>query len=320
MFKLPPYITKKVICVSICCILVSVSMISKAKKNEIQQELQNESNLFHTDLDRPDENFEVDEEELSSIKETQLALLNERSFALFDPFTDPNEIYSDLSNQYDPQYFYYTDLNGLSFNNKNCRRFLNTDGKYGDFGRIINDYFKENGEQSVLLSNGIFGMTERPKICPNWKSLTIETKVKFWVWTFASIAFSESSCNPHPQPVYGPTDMTAGLLQLEAGTRVVKGRKLGLALRLSRGPNCRVSTKDILKPYSNIRCGLDMMKQQLTSYDSLDSILYDYPIYPGKGMPAKSYWLKLRMEYGGMIGKNMRKFKPCFQEDIKSSI
>lgn len=201
--------------------------------------------------------------------------------------------------------FTYTERGGLDPANPRCNLFLGQDGEFGSYGRIIRDYIRKDVElngDSIFLSNAILGMSSSPHICPNWNKLDYETRVKFWVWTFAAIASAESSCAWDVKGIQGPNDITSGLLQLERGYK----------LRARRGPNCAgVSPADIRKPYGNLRCGMDIMKQQLVSPNENGELEFDGRIYPGPGMMAQSYWQKLRKVNGSTIGRLMREFKPC---------
>ena len=302
-------IKRRTLIASVCAVLVTTSLMSKARTNSVSEV------DFQADLDTSsvaDLASVTEEANLVPASELSSAFANETSMAL-----EESEVTAQDFNPTVTRPFACNENDGLTFDNSSCRRFIRDNGTYGDFGRIIESYLhedlKQNPSGAVLFSNSIVGMTDGPRVCPKWKSLNDEQKIRFWVWTIAAISNTEASCNPRPHRVVGPTDATAGLLQLESGTRRNRhGFRMGLALRKQRGPNCAsASTMDIVRPYANLRCGLDMMKQQLTSKDEQENMKFDYPVYPSRGMRAKSYWLKLRAVNGGPIGANIREFGPC---------
>ncbi|MBS1963285.1 MAG: hypothetical protein JST04_13805 [Bdellovibrionales bacterium] len=272
----------------------------------------------HADLDVP-ARYVPRPDELISDEEFRRLTRGETSLALPEDMDLPESpsIYDQLDasisrsvKQYSPfkwvDSFKYTAAGGLIPANPKCKLFLDDKGEYGSYGRIIKGYIEAEqklaSSEQVFLSDEILGMESVPKICPKWKSLDDKTRTKFWVWVFAAIASAESSCNTDIKEVWGVNDTCTGLLQLEKG----------YSLRAHRGPNCAgVSPKDIRKPYSNLRCGMDIMKGQLVSRNAKDELEFDGRIYPGAGMTATSYWLKLRKANGGTIGKLIRSFTPC---------
>jgi len=134
--------------------------------------------------------------------------------------------------------------------NDDCDQFFDNAGNIGLWGnQIIQTISKIPHEElaNSFYSNDIPDMNF---ICPKFKKFSMGLKLKFWVWTFASISWQESSCN-HKVSAKGINARAIGLLQLEDSRQ----------LRKSRGPNCDVpSVKD---PNNNLACGVDILHQQL---------------------------------------------------------
>ncbi len=199
--------------------------------------------------------------------------------------------------------FHFTPEGGMKSPDLNCSLYMNESGEYNAYGRIIKDYIheevKKNGS-SRFLSNDLVGMDVNPKVCPNWKSLNDETKVKFWVWAFAATAFEESRCNAKVPDHYDINDYAVGLYQLERTVKV-RGR---------RGPSCMVSAKEIHTPYSNIRCAMDIIRYQLLPI-STKEFQQTGRLYSAAGQRTNSYFYWLRQANGGEIGKHIRNFTPC---------
>lgn len=295
--------------VSACLVALTVGLATHAKPDPYQPE-------DRADLDIPAPYYPSREEILSDEAFREI-LESERTIALPD---EENPEFDSLSSSLftakkppakkhkKPLYhFVYTDKGGVIPLNSGCRLFLDEEGVYGSYGRIIKDYLdedvKKNGS-SIFFSDSILGMTDAPKACPKWKTFDHATKTKFWVWTFTAIAFVESSCRWDVKEKPGSTKgaTCSGLLQLEKEYK----------FRSPRGPNCSgISPADIKKPYGNLRCGMDIMKGVLTSPDKTGEPLFDGRIYPGPGMMVESYWEKLRRVNGGTIGRLSREFKPC---------
>jgi hypothetical protein len=194
--------------------------------------------------------------------------------------------------------FAYTPDGGMKQPKKRCELFMNEKGEYNSYGKIVKNYIledKSDDGHSRFLSDDLVGMTASPKICPNWTKFDDAMKIKFWVWTFADIAYWESGCWAEVPDHKDINDYAVGLYQLE--------RKV--SNRASRGPNCAVSVKAIHSPYSNIRCAMDMIRYQLKPTENQSGKLYNSV----KNNDSYFYWL--RQANGGAMGRNIRYFKPC---------
>ncbi len=297
----------------ICAIAVTALTVSQAENSEVADNRE-DLDVPARYVPRPDELMTDEEFATATAGETTLALPDDDDVMDFNDTVDEMESGGSKGARSTPKKharsrwvdsFKYTDTGGLSPANPKCKQFLDETGTYGAYGRIITNYIdeekKKNGS-SILLSDSILGMSNAPKACPKWNTLTEAMKKKFWVWAFAAIASTESGCDAGVKERWGVNDTCSGLLQLEKGYK----------LRSHRGPNCaEVSPTDIRKPYANLRCGLDIMRSQLVSRNDDDTFTYKGRLYPGPGMTATSYWLKLRKVNGAVIGKLVRSFKPC---------
>lgn len=166
-----------------------------------------------------------------------------------------------------------------------CDKFISTSieghGTYGPWGEVVVSYLREKGHASEFLKDNI---TKIDKICPSWKKLTRKQREFAWVWTIASIAKVESTCNPKARNGNATNGTGVGLLQLEEKK----------AARSWRGEACKMPS--VLIPENNIKCGMDIMEEILKGKEG------DYKssgaIY---GKDSHSYWQHLRKSDGGGI-------------------
>jgi hypothetical protein len=166
-----------------------------------------------------------------------------------------------------------------------CHKFISTSdeghGTYGPWGQVVVSYLREKGQGAEFLKDDI---AKIDKICPSWKKLTRKQREFAWVWTIASIAKVESTCNPKARNGNATNGAAVGLLQLEEKK----------AARSWRGDACKMPS--VLLPENNIKCGMDIMEEILKGKEG------DYKssgaIY---GKDSHSYWQHLRKSDGGGI-------------------
>ncbi len=190
---------------------------------------------------------------------------------------------------------------GIKFSEK-CMKFIDRFGAYGPYGFEVSEYILSQPDSSSrFLNKDIPGMVSDPGTCPKWKSFDNNQKIQFWVWVMASIAHTESSCDPNSVNrgrVPDPSDRPRGLFQLNT----LKSK------RSWRGPNCGFSSKvaDVLNPKNNIRCAMDIMDELLKGSEG------EYKSN-GKIYPTNSYWQKLRKKdpAGGTIAKLIKTYPLC---------
>ena len=165
-----------------------------------------------------------------------------------------------------------------------CDEFIKKDGSYGEFGKVISEYMKEEGKDSLFLKADVYGLNEA---CPKWSKLAAEEKAHTIVWVNAAIAKVESTCMAEgPKGTVNPHGISVGLLHLNEK----------LSDREWRGPNCKV--KNIREFRNNLRCGMDILKDLLKGKNGL---------YKGDGKiwgeKANSHWKHLRKPDGGDIAR-----------------
>ncbi len=159
-----------------------------------------------------------------------------------------------------------------------CEKFLTDTGEVGEWGQLILktiDSIPPEELKDSFLSNNIPDMGF---VCPRFSEFSDELKKKFWVWSFASIAWEEASCKPR-EAAQGVNCKAVGLLQLEDSRR----------LREGRGENCEVN--NIIDPKNNLPCGVEIMHQQLLGEKSSY-----FPNSTGEVFWKSSYWLHLRLK------------------------
>lgn len=179
-------------------------------------------------------------------------------------------------------------------NGANCGSFISESGEYGSWGKVIVDYIRNSPEKDLFIGNNLRGMGPPQEICPNWPNLTVDEREHFWVWTIASIAWKESTCNPRSRNGNATNGVAVGLLQLDEKTKA----------RSWRGKHC--SVKSVSEPQNNIKCGLDILQEILKADEGdyrSNGLLY--------GRKNNSYWEQLRRENGGKIGELIRTHPLC---------
>jgi hypothetical protein len=160
----------------------------------------------------------------------------------------------------------------------NCNAFIQPNGTYGPHGRVIANGFKENPHLRNLLNDHAATARGIPTLCPRFAQLNQEERVKFWVWTFAAIAWDESTCKPSAR-AQGYTTTAIGLLQMEMPKKN----------RAWRGGLCKAPS--VSGPRENLLCGMEIMSAHFDG---------DYSGKNCKGENARglilncSYWQKLR--------------------------
>ncbi len=203
-----------------------------------------------------------------------------------------------------------------SYFNTACRGFINNNGTYGAWGQVIRDeIISKGGGDSLFLSDAIPGMESAPHTCPNWGNLTDNQKVKFWVWTFASIAQVESSCNTTVvnlnSDIDDRSDPPRGLYQLNS----LRGN------RSWRGTGCSFASNSN-NALDHSKCAVGIMEELLKGQDgeyASRTITLRSGVErrtDGRIFPTNSYWQKLRGGgrdggTGGPIGQLMRQYGPC---------
>ncbi len=168
-----------------------------------------------------------------------------------------------------------------------CRRFLDENGNYGDYGRAI----------SALMNTSLYNRyyTSRnslSQICPKFATLNDAQKTKAWTWFWMVLANEESDCNVNKS--HGTHFPNGRRMNPTLGWGMFAG-ELFDAKRAWRGRMCQGSMK---ASAVQIRCAVATMS--------------DTQLSEGRGvLSSESYWGPVR-RYPRQIVPNMRGFKSCF--------
>lgn len=92
--------------------------------------------------------------------------------------------------------------------NRKCKNFIDETGKLGEWGDILVKAIDRVG------SDCFYNKMEMGDTCKKFHLFDDKRKKQFWAYVFASIAQTESSCNPRARAP-GANGIADGLLQLE---------------------------------------------------------------------------------------------------------
>lgn len=130
-----------------------------------------------------------------------------------------------------------------------CTNFFDEKGNMGAWGQSV---FASLDKPELRFLTDETKASDLKTMCPAYSKFDRETKRKLVTYFIASVAMSESGCNPRIR-ARGPNGVLAGLLQLHLG----RERAYGC------GPT------QSLNPISNLSCGLTMLQNQVTKYGNL---------------------------------------------------
>lgn len=180
-------------------------------------------------------------------------------------------------------------------NGANCEAFIQRDGSYGEWGRIIQRGFEDDAEiRASLTSDQAAKNKSLLKVCPNFAALDESDRVRFWVWSMASIAWKESTCR-NTGPVRCSRSNCVGIMQLNEPRH----------MRAWRGTNCAVAS--VAQPRNNLLCAMDIMRGQ-----------FDGEYGKPGGLSPNSYWQELRKSGNSPIKTRMMKFPGCQKSTLKA--
>ena len=177
-----------------------------------------------------------------------------------------------------------------------CSKFITDTGDYGEYGQILKTALEEKGRDSHLFADDRPGMEDSPYVCPAWKALPYEMRIRFWIWTFTSIAWDESKCEADARNPNATNGTAVGLLQLDEKR----------SARKWRGENCGVA--DIRSPEHNLRCGVDIMEELMRGKEGVYQS-------SGKLWGDTSYWQKLKrrpnLDNPSSVASRILEFPAC---------
>lgn len=198
--------------------------------------------------------------------------------------------------------------------NPACYNFIDKEGAFGPWGiellramkTVCHDCFY--GEKSVDVS----------ALCPRYKSFTPEERDLYWVYSFASMAQDEASCNDRVK-ARGVNGTAAGLFQLEDDYFWRKPPK--------RGDECStVGGESTLSVSFQARCAVSIIRDtrwRVRDFDDKGRFV-GYTSRPFTGAKGQ-YWHKL-MSNNAKIARYIKAFpgchnpvKPIVQEEQKTA-
>jgi hypothetical protein len=251
------------------------------------------------------------------------------------------------------EFGYSPDNDGLVALNPYCNRFVEKDGSYGPYGKLIAAYLMKKYKadpNTPMLADDLVGMKTEPLICPRWDSLgsnrdaEVARRIKFWVWTMASVASLESKCGLDPDAMKGMKGMSLGHGKHRTAIGLFQMVKQKVYRPTTSIPTCNVADGEIGKSYYNILCAVDTMERQIREIpkSSGENGKLAWPIYRSDAQFAKteearkyctqnggsvqseaakefcaetakprSYWLSFIKPWGGYAGHLIRTFEPC---------
>lgn len=188
-------------------------------------------------------------------------------------------------------------LDPLFFENgADCGAFIDSSGALGPHGEVIAEYIQGSDVRDLYYNDNIPEMSYGAEVCSNWTGMSEDERTHFWVWTFAAIAWDESTCIDTARNEAGTNEPAVGLFQLNESQ---EGRNW-------RGSNC--ATLTVASPVEqNIKCGLDIMTEQLKGPQGMYRT--SGAVFSSTG--ENSYWEKLRRRGGGTIGERIRTHPSC---------
>jgi hypothetical protein len=139
--------------------------------------------------------------------------------------------------------YYPSVVTGLSKKQAGCQQFINDRLEVGHWGRVALEEMKKHEDiyrDKIPRDIGNF--------CLNFVTMNEDTRLRFWIWFFASVAAPESSCNPGIVG-RGPNGNAIGLFQLEPSA--------------CAKVNMYYSERDLQRAEPNIRCAVALFAREL---------------------------------------------------------
>lgn len=136
---------------------------------------------------------------------------------------------------------------------RGCDNFINSRGELGPWGRTAIAEIRNNPD---AYENRV--PQDIHQWCPRYSAFNADQRQLFWVWVFASMAASESSCDPAANNPNAPNGTAYGLFQLDRvncgniNLNEPHGNTRCAVRRLARELNCR---NQLMTPTSRGRCG-----------------------------------------------------------------
>ncbi|MBS1962563.1 MAG: hypothetical protein JST04_10125 [Bdellovibrionales bacterium] len=201
-----------------------------------------------------------------------------------------------------------------------CAQFIAPDCRTGELGEAMRGYFAPTGLSTFVKDPPGDVLT----YCPKYARLDEETRERFWIWTFMSIAYEEGGCG-EPSVVQAVRDYYGKYKGTKLASAVPADSTYALPWRdtdrKGRPDFCRdtrigwdqslleeitypgetgaksgaLAPSAVAGPKAGARCAMAMLADQLKR--------------SGRLMDPKSYWQKLRR--AGTLSARLPKFGPC---------
>jgi len=156
-----------------------------------------------------------------------------------------------------------------------CKSFIEGENELGPWGKeIVSQILNMNsgqGHNDVPAENffdvpvNFFKDKHGKNSCPGFAAFSTEKKLGFWVHTFASLAFDESTCRASAVNTQGTDDQAEGLLQINSRYGHVDSPEGKIIGRSGRGIGCNALDQDpqsgrwLTDARDNLACGVNVM-------------------------------------------------------------
>lgn len=173
---------------------------------------------------------------------------------------------------------------------KECKKFINDDGTYGEYGEIIKKEIVGQGN-STKRANLFFDTvpTNIHEICPKYGNFNPDERLNFWVWTVAAMAKDESACKDSAKNDKAGPKLNGVAVGLCQTPQLEEGRSPSW-----RGPGCK-TPPDYSDAKQQLACCMEIIGGHL------EGNYRGGPDFKRDGytpFDKTSYWAVLRPENG----------------------
>lgn len=124
---------------------------------------------------------------------------------------------------------------------RECSEYARPDGRIEGLGAVIFATISPQSHPHLFRGTG-----DLNRLCPGYSGWSDTTKKRLWVWTIASAAFGESTCNQNVRESRGPNGTLKGIYQLHKGAegRYSTRCRNGDGSSSTRGTICKLAMMD----------------------------------------------------------------------------
>lgn len=134
-----------------------------------------------------------------------------------------------------------------------CHAFIDKYGEYGPWGELITRTLEIPEISAQLIALSAADKAGMADVCPNFRNLSVDARVEFWVWVMASLALFESTCGFDTTNPGNPN--AVGIYQLHRSERDRRPRAL-----IESGICGVYDSQQISENEKNIKCTLDFIR------------------------------------------------------------